>query len=264
MSPILNVLCIGDIVGSPGRHMIRDHVAHLKALHSIDLTIANSENAAGGFGVTPTIYDELMRAGVDICTSGNHIYSKRDILEQFDRMPRLLRPINFPGKHPGRGVIYFQVGPTLVAVINAIGRVFMGLADCPFQVLEATIAEVRKKTPVIIIDFHAEATSEKQAIGWNFAGQVSAVVGTHTHVATADATILEGATAYVSDLGMTGAKRSILGMEIEMSIKKLRTQLPGQFTPSKSVEKMLNAVKIRIDRETGTAIDIVRVDLTTP
>lgn len=263
MSPILNVLCIGDIVGSPGRQIIRDHLPKIKQTHDIDFVIANVENSAGGFGVTPSIYDEMIRAGVDVCTSGNHIYSKRDILEQFDQMPRLVRPINFPGDHPGRGIVYVQTGSTLVAVVNAIGRVFMNLADCPFQVLEKTIEEARKKTPVIIIDFHAEATSEKKAIGWNFAGLVSAVVGTHTHVPTADPSILEGATAYVTDLGMTGASRSILGMEIESSIKKLRTQLPGYFSPSKSVEKILNSVKIRIDRATGNAIDIARLDVST-
>ncbi|NBV84047.1 YmdB family metallophosphoesterase, partial [bacterium] len=243
MEAVLNVLCIGDIVGSPGRQMIRDHVAKLRKHHDIHFTIANAENAAGGFGVTPIIYDELMRAGVDVCTSGNHIYGKREILDQFDRMPRLIRPLNFPGPHPGKGVVYHQVGPTLVAVVNVIGRVFMGLSDCPFQALDTILVEVRKKTPVIIVDIHAEATSEKQAFAWNFAGQVSAVFGTHTHVATADPSILEGATAYVTDLGMTGAKRSVLGMEIATSIKKLRTQLPAAFSPSKSVEKMLNAVK---------------------
>ncbi len=260
MSPFLNILCIGDIVGGPGRDVIRDHLPAIKEKLGIEFVIANAENAAGGFGVTPSIYNDLMQAGVDVCTSGNHIYGKRDILSQFDRLPRLIRPVNFPGDHPGRGIIYVQCGPTLVAVINAIGRVFMGLSDCPFQVLKKLVAEARAKTPVIIVDFHAEATSEKQAMGYFLAGEVSAVVGTHTHVATADPCILESATAYVTDLGMTGSKRSVLGMDIEISINRLITQLPMSFTPAKSVEKIINAVKIRVDRATGVAIDITRVD----
>lgn len=260
MNPILSVLCIGDIVGGPGRDVIRDHLPALKKNLGIDFVIANAENAAGGFGVTPAIYNDLIQAGVDVCTSGNHIYGKRDILSQFDRLPRLIRPVNFPGNHPGKGIIYIQSGSTLIAVINAIGRVFMGLSDCPFQKLKTLVAEARQKTPVIIVDFHAEATSEKQALGYFLAGEVSAVVGTHTHVPTADPTILDGATAYVTDLGMTGAKRSVLGMDIDISINRLVTQLPMSFTPAKSVEKIINAVKIKIDRASGVAIEITRED----
>ncbi|NDC83551.1 TIGR00282 family metallophosphoesterase [bacterium] len=263
MSEILNVLCIGDLVGSPGRQTVRDLLPKLKNTHEIDFTIANVENVAGGFGVTVAIYDELVRSGVDVCTSGNHIYSKREILEQMDRMPRLLRPINFPGDHPGRGVILVDVVGCKVAVINAIGRVFMNPADCPFSVVEDEVRRIQSTTRVIFLDFHAEATSEKQAMGWSLAGEVSAVVGTHTHVPTADTVILDSATAYVTDLGMTGSRRSILGMDIDAGIRRLRTQLPTMFTPAKSVEKVLNAVKIRVDKQTGKALDITRIDMVT-
>lgn len=261
MGNLLTVLCIGDLVGSPGRQIIKDCLPDIKKRHEIEFTIANIENVAGGFGVTVPIYDDIIRAGVDVCTSGNHIYSKRDIVGQMDQMPRLLRPINFPGVHPGRGMIIVEKAGCKVAVINAIGRVFMNPSDCPFVAVEHAIAEASANTPIIIVDFHAEATSEKQAMGWSMAGDASAVVGTHTHVPTADPTILDSHTAYVTDLGMTGAKRSILGMDIDAGIRRLRTQLPTQFTPAKSVEKILNAVKIKIDKSTGRAVEICRVDV---
>ncbi|NBV42086.1 TIGR00282 family metallophosphoesterase [bacterium] len=257
---MVSVLCIGDIVGKPGRHVIQRLLSELKTEHEIDITIANIENAAGGFGVTMPVYTELVSQGIDICTSGNHIYDKRDILNQFDQMPRLIRPINFPEDSPGKGIFYHTTSDGFrLAVINAIGRVFMGLSDCPFRKLDRLVDEIRPNVDGIIVDFHAEATSEKQAIGWMLAGRVSGVFGTHTHVMTADESILEGATAYITDLGMTGAKRAILGMETDPIVKKFFDQLPVSFNPSKSVEKMINSVKIRIDRETGNAIDITRI-----
>lgn len=256
---MLNVLMVGDVVGNPGRQWLSDCLPDVVLEHAIDMVVVNVENAAGGFGVTPAIYRQFKAMGVSVMTSGNHIYDKRELMHQMADTPHLLRPLNFPGVHPGQGKLVTSVNGVKVAVVNLIGRVFMGMSDCPFQVIQANLGALRDETPVILVDFHGEATSEKQAMGHFLAGKVSAVVGTHTHVMTADETILAGHTAYITDLGMTGPKDGILGMEKGPIIQRFLDQKPTMFTPAKSLETMLNAVVITIEPESGQAVSIQRI-----
>ncbi len=255
----INVLMVGDVVGNPGRQLLSNCLPDLVRDHAIDMVVVNVENAAGGFGVTTAIYRQFKDMGVAVMTSGNHIYDKRELMQQMGDTPHLLRPLNFPGNHPGRGYLTSVIKGVKVAVVNLIGRVFMGLSDCPFQVIQSHLGKIREETPVVLVDFHGEATSEKQAMGYFLAGKVSAVVGTHTHVMTADETILAGHTAYITDLGMTGPKDGILGMEKGPIIQRFLDQRPTLFTPAKSLETMLNAVVIQIEPESGKAVSIHRI-----
>lgn len=255
----MKILYIGDTVANAGRTIVRTQLKHLQLEHSIDLTILNCENAAIGNGVTPQMADEFADWGVDVLTSGNHIWNKKEILPYLNRNSRILRPANYPPGTPGRGlaVVKTRSGEN-AAVLNLQGRVFMPPIDDPFRVADAQLAEVPSDVKVIFVDMHAEATSEKVAMGWYLDGRVSAVVGSHTHIPTADETILPGGTAYQTDAGMTGPFHSVIGVMKEAAIKRFLTQMPERFEPA-SQDVRLNAVVIDVDSETGRARSILRV-----
>ena len=258
----MKLLFIGDIVARTGRDLVRRGVKSLVRHHAIDLVIANVENAAGGAGITRDILDETLKAGVDVLTSGNHIWDKREVLEFIDSTPRLLRPANYPAGTPGAGS-YVWSGPdgTSVGVINAMGRVFLANIDDPFAIVTRQIELVRAAgARIVFVDFHAEATSEKVAFGWFLDGRVTAVVGTHTHVQTADERVLPGGTAYITDVGMTGAHDGVIGMERSSVIARFTTGLPARFE-SATGDPRLNAVVIDADPESGRAVRIERVSL---
>ncbi len=258
----MKLLFIGDIVARPGRELVRRGVRTLVRRHAIDLVVANVENAAGGAGITREILDEVLKAGIDVLTSGNHIWDKREVLEFIDNTPRLLRPANYPARTPGAGSYVWQ-GPagTLVGVINVMGRVFLANIDDPFAIVTQQIERVRAAgARVILVDFHAEATSEKLAFGWFLDGRVTAVVGTHTHVQTADERVLPQGTAYITDVGMTGAHDGVIGMDRESVLARFTTGLPARFEPATG-DPRLNAVVIEANPESGHAVSIERVSL---
>ena len=255
----MRILFVGDIVGRPGRLALRERLGRLIDTNSIDLVVANGENAAAGLGLTVDVADELFSLGIDVMTTGNHIWDKKDILDLLDSDDRLLRPDNYPGDAPGSGAgIYRTAGGIAVGVINLEGRVFMKNLDCPFQAADRLVEQIRQTTPIILVDFHAEATSEKAALGWHLEGRVSAVVGTHTHVQTADERVLPQGTAYISDVGMTGSRDGVIGMRREQVVEKFLSQRPTRFEISKK-DPAINAVIIEIDEDTGRALQIDRV-----
>lgn len=255
----MKILFIGDIVGRPGRHMVTRHLASLVDRHMIDLVIANAENAAAGFGVTPDVVAELLDGGVDVLTSGNHIWDKRESLPILEQEQRLLRPANYPPGLPGKGWGIFTTSAGVpVAVVNLEGRVFMNNLDCPFRAADAILDDVRSKTPIVLVDFHAETTSEKGALGNYLDGRVSAVLGTHTHVQTADERLMPGGTAFISDVGMTGSRDSVIGIRKELSVERFLTQVPVRFEVARK-EPMLCGVVVSIDESTGRAEGIERV-----
>ncbi len=255
----MNVLCIGDIVGHPGRHILGTHLSRLQADLDIDFTIANVENAAAGFGITEKIYDELCRLPIQAFTSGNHIWDKKEIIEKFNSFDRLLRPHNFAPAAPGIGWRIFHGSGVSIGVVNLIGRVFMGAADCPFRCIQGVLEKLSSGVQLIFVDFHAETTSEKQAMGYFLDGRVSAMFGTHTHVMTADNRILPEGSAYISDIGMTGAKNGVLGMDKEAVLHRFLTGLPAKFEPPKSGMGMLNAIKVTCDPKEGSVKAIERI-----
>lgn len=258
----MRILFIGDIVGEAGRKAIRNGLPRVIERFKIDFVIANCENAAGGFGITQVIAEELFSLGIDIMTSGNHIWDKKEVLAYIEKEPRLLRPANYPPSAPGRGsiVVSLRSSEEKIGVINASGRIFMAPLDCPFRVTEKMVEQVKKETNIIVIDFHGEATSEKCAFGLYFNGKVSAVVGTHTHVPTADERILSGGSAFITDVGMTGAINSVIGMKKDRVIKKFLTQIPHRFETAKG-PSYLSSVVIDIDPKTGKAKAIQRLQL---
>jgi hypothetical protein len=256
----MNVLIIGDIVGSPGRHLVRKALPRLRERHHADYCIANVENAAGGFGVTKEICEEILDQGVDCLTTGNHVWDKKEILPFIDLLPQLLRPANYPQSQPGRG---WHVGRTrsgvAVATINLSGRVFMhGAIDDPFARAAEIVAEVQREAQVIVVDMHAEATSEKVALGYFLDGRVAAVLGTHTHVPTCDHRILPRGTAYCSDIGMTGPYDSVIGVETEAIVRRFVTGMPTRFETAKG-DPRLAAVVVGVDPATGLAERIERL-----
>lgn len=252
----LSVLMIGDIVGKLGRRTVAALLPEIRRTHAVDFVIANGENVAGGRGLTPATADELYDAGIDVITSGNHIWENREIYPALDSDERILRPMNYPEGAPGRGV-YQRDG---IAVLNAMGRTFMGAdLDDPFRALDAALGEV-SGCRVVIVDFHAEATSEKIAVSYYLDGRVSVVVGTHTHVPTSDTRVLPKGTGYVTDLGMVGAVHSVLGMEIQPVIQRFLTQLPNRFSPVDNGPAAFNSVLIRIDTDSGRTLSIERLD----
>jgi hypothetical protein len=255
----LSVLFIGDIVGEAGRETVRVLLPNLVEKHKIDYVIANCENAAGGKGITPKITEYLFDCGIDILTSGNHIWDKKEIIPYIDKEPRLLRPANFPPTTPGAGHGIFEVkdGPS-IAVVNLCGNLFMDSYEPCFQRVSALVEEVAKHTRLIIVDFHAEATSEKIAMGWYLDGKVSAVIGTHTHVQTADERVLPKGTGYITDVGMTGSMDSVIGMEKEIAIKRFLTLMPERNEPAKG-NAWLNGVVIDLDKESGRSMGIRRI-----
>ena len=255
----MNLAFLGDICGRAGRLALRKRLTKLKSDLSIDLVIANAENAAGGMGITPEVADELFDIGIQILTSGNHIWKKREIYPYLDENPNLLRPLNYPEGVPGRGSNVYRIsGFPDLAIINLQGRVFMPPVDCPFLAADRTLAGMQDGPLLRIVDFHAEATSEKVAMGWFLDGRVSAVLGTHTHVQTADEHVLPGGTAYITDLGMTGAVNSILGMKKEPALRRFLTGLPERFYPSKK-NPVIMGVVLDLDPATGKCNSIQRL-----
>ena len=248
------VLAIGDVIGKPGRRAVQQLVPGLRQQYGLDLVIANAENAAGGIGLTPDTAKELLDAGVDVLTSGNHIWAQKEIIPYLDGEMPILRPLNYPPGVPGRG---YMVAKKAV-VVNLIGRTFIGDFDCPFRAMDQLLAELEPKPPVIIIDFHAEATSEKVALGRYLDGRVSAVLGTHTHVGTIDAQVLPQGTAYVTDIGMTGPANSIIGDDIDSVLQRFLTAIPHRLSVGQG-KTMLNAVLVRVDDESGKAMSIDRL-----
>jgi metallophosphoesterase (TIGR00282 family) len=257
----MKLLFVGDIFGKPGREIARRAIPALVATRSIDLVIANVENSAAGFGVTGDIADTILEFGVDVQTSGNHVWDKKEVLDYIARQPRLLRPGNFPAGVPGRGsyLARTRTGEP-VGVINLMGRVFMTPLDDPFALAVREIEALRAKTRVILVDFHAEATSEKVAMGWHLDGRATAVIGTHTHVQTADERILPKGTAYLTDAGMTGPHDSIIGVTIEAALGRFLNAMPTKFEAA-SGNPRLNAVMITADAASGRATAIERINL---
>ncbi|MDN5364380.1 MAG: 2,3-cyclic-nucleotide 2-phosphodiesterase [Eubacteriales bacterium] len=256
----MRVLFIGDVVGRPGRRALQEALPGIKSELALDFIIANGENAAGGNGLTRPVADELYAAGVDVITMGNHVWDKKEIFDFIDREEKLLRPANYPDPCPGRGYAIFEVGGVRVGVVNLSGRVFLGGGLlCPFRVIDGILEEIRPITPLIIVDFHAEATSEKIALSWYLDGRVSALIGTHTHVQTADEKILPGGTAYITDAGMTGPWVSVLGVKPATVIEKFLLQRPVKFEVA-SGPYQFNAVLLDLDEETGRCREIRRIN----
>jgi hypothetical protein len=248
----MNILFIGDIFASPGRRIVADHLQDIVETNRIQLAVANAENAAGGFGVTPALAEELFALGLDVLTTGNHVWDKREIYAYLDRQPRLLRPANYPDA-PGSGLAVVRARNGVeCAVVNLQGRTYMPNTDCPFRKADEILAALDPSIKVRLVDFHAEVTSEKIAMGWYLDGRVSAVIGTHTHVPTADTRILPGGTAYQTDCGMTGPYLSVIGVDPPVIIRRFLTALPVRMEASKGGPE-LHAVIVDVDESTGMA-----------
>ncbi|MBI5188321.1 MAG: TIGR00282 family metallophosphoesterase [Nitrospirae bacterium] len=260
----MKLLFIGDIVGKVGRSAVKSLLPSLTDKYKTDLIIANGENLAGGFGVTEKTLTEILNCGVHIITTGNHVWDKKEFIPQISKENRVLRPINYPPGVPGYGsILYTLPQGEKVAIINISGRVYMSNMDCPFRTGKEEIERLSNITNIIIVDFHAEATSEKIAFSWFVDGKVSAVIGTHTHVQTADEKILPGGTAYITDVGMTGPSMSVIGIEKEQVIQRFLTNIPIRFETAKG-EGIFSAVVIEIDEKTGKSIAIQRLQLKYP
>jgi len=260
----VKILFIGDVVGEPGRRAVKVLAPKLRAQWGIDLIIANGENSAGGSGITVSTANEIFTSGVDIITSGDHLWDQKEVMQLLAGEPRFVRPINYPPETSGHGVAYFEAkNLPKVAVVNVQGRTFMPDLDNPFRVMQSQIPKIREQARIIFVDMHAEATSEKIALGRMLDGQVSAVVGTHTHVQTADEQIFPGGTAYLSDAGFTGPQESVLGREITPVIERVLTNQPRRFTVA-SARIFLKGVLIEVENETGRATNIKRVSEALP
>jgi len=257
----LIVLFLGDVIGSPGRRCLENDLDVLIKEEKADVVIVNGENAAGGIGITPEISDTLLGLGVDVITSGNHIFKKKEIFGYLETEPRLIKPANYPPDTPGNGCYIFSNKKTKgheVAVFNLCGRVFIDNFDCPFRTADKVLSFVNKRTQIVILDFHAEVTSEKVAIGWYLDGRVSAVIGTHTHVQTADERVLTKGTAYITDVGMCGPRNSVIGVKKEIIVDRFINMLPQRFNVADS-DNWINGVVIDIDEATGKSNSIKRI-----
>ena len=252
----ISILAIGDIIGKPGRQAVIELLPDLRRQYALDMVIANGENVAGGFGLTPNTASELLDCGVDVLTSGNHIWAQKDIIPFLDSDMPVLRPLNYPPGVPGRGYIITRQ----VMVINLIGTTFMTSYDCPFRAMDKLLSELERKPKIIIIDFHAEATSEKVALGRYLDGRVSAVLGTHTHVGTIDTQIFPGGTAYVTDIGMTGPENSVIGDDAESVIQRFLTKIPHHLSVGKG-SPIFNGVIVKVNKDSGRATEIERICL---
>lgn len=247
----MNILFIGDVVGRPGREFLSERLPQLKREYKIDVCIVNGENAAHGMGIHKTSAEEIFAAGADIITLGNHTFHNRDVIHLFDDYDTIIRPVNYPPDAYGRGYILYDMGKYSIAVINALGRVGLDPIDCPFRAIDRVLSEIKDRTNIIIVDFHAEATSEKEALGFYLDGRVSAVIGTHTHVQTADVRILKHGTGYLTDAGMTGTVDSVLGMEIGVALKRFIQKMPERYQIADSANRQLNGVFVNIDENNG-------------
>lgn len=255
----LNVLFIGDLIGAYGREIVRHLLPSIKKEHAVDLTIANGENSAHGYSITEKIYTALIEMGVDAITMGNHMWEKKEIVSKISSLDRIVRPANYPQGVPGKDHLIIDCRGVKIGIVNLLGRVFMQCMDCPFQAVEKLLPKVKEQARVIIVDMHAEATSEKCAMGYFLDGKVSAVIGTHTHVMTADERILSGGTAFISDIGMVGAQESVIGMNKEQILKRFITQMPEKFEPTESGPGLFNAVVLKIDPQSGKALEVKRI-----
>ncbi len=255
----MRILFIGDIVGQPGRRIVTERLHDIVAQQKLDLVIANAENAASGFGITPRLAEELLGAGIDLLTGGNHSWDRKEILDYFPHEPRLLRPANYPDGTPGTG-LFIGAGKSGIryAALNLQGRVFMPSIDCPFRTADRELARIPADVKVVLVDMHAETTSEKEAMGWYLDGRVSAVIGTHTHVATADEQVLPLGTAYITDVGMTGPHDSVIGMEKATILKRFLDGLPARFEVAAD-DVQMNCVLLDVEEVTGRARSIERV-----
>lgn len=255
----MNILFIGDIVGAYGRAIVKHLLPQLKKEFAIDLTIANAENSAHGYSITEKIYHQLLEAGIDALTMGNHMWEKKEIIPKITTFDKMVRPANFPPMVPGYDHLIIESKETKVAIINLLGRVFMQCIDCPFQTVERILPKVREQANIIIIDIHAEATSEKCAMAYFLDGKVSAVIGTHSHVMTADERIFQEGTAFITDVGMVGAYDSIIGMNKEQILKRFITQMPEKFEPTEVGPGLFNAVVLNVDPHSGKTLEIKRI-----
>ncbi len=247
--PAVRILFVGDVVGSPGRRLVEALVPELRERNAIDLVVVNGENAAGGAGISERIARGLLdRVGVDALTLGNHAYRQADVYDLLDSDHRIVRPANYPRSNPGRGVTVVESGGHRLGIVNLSGTLFLDAARSPFPEVDAALAELRGQVTHVLVDFHAEATSEKVAMGWYLDGRVTACVGTHTHVPTADARVLPGGTAYITDVGMTGARGGVIGVERERALRRFLTMMPVKFEPSAD-DPWLNAVVIDADED---------------
>lgn len=254
----MRILFVGDIVGSPGRRIVEERLADIVEQEKLDLVIANADNVAGGFGIIPRLAEQLLASGIDVLCGGNHVWDRKEVLEYLPQQPRLLRPANFPAGVPGSGLYVGRTrGGEPFAVLHVQGRTFMPAIDCPFRAADRELARVPEDVKVIVADVHAEATSEKQALGWYLDGRVSAVIGTHTHVPTADERILPGGTAFITDAGMTGPQDSVIGMEKDSVLARFLEGLPVRFEVAAN-HLAMNAVRLDIRGETGRAASIER------
>lgn len=259
----MKVLIIGDVIGNIGRSGLKSSLPNIVDLYKIDFVIANGENLAGGFGVTKGTVNQLFDMGVDVITSGNHIWDKKEALTLLDSEERLLRPHNYPPKYvPGIGARVYETEKMKIGVINLMGRVFMHFYDDPFRCADEILAWMKKETDLIFVDFHAEATSEKQAIAYHLDGRVTSVTGTHTHVMTADERVLEGGTAYITDVGMVGPLESVIGLRKDEALKRFHTLMPHRFMEVAQGEGILNAVVVEADEKNGKAKSITRIQKT--
>ena len=255
----MNILFIGDIFASAGRGIVAEHLPNLLSEHKIDLAIANAENSAGGFGITPLIAEELLALGLHVLTGGNHSFDKREIYDHFSRQPRLLRPANYPDGLPGSGIFTGETAAGVpYAVINLQGRAMMANIDCPFRKADAILSSLDPTIKVRFVDFHAELTSEKMAMGWHLDGRVSAMLGTHTHIPTADTRILAGGMAYQTDAGMTGPYESVIGVDKDIILRRFLTGLPARMEASKTGVE-LHGVVVSVDEQTGMATQVRRI-----
>lgn len=254
----MKILFIGDIFGSPGRRIVADHLDDIIKAQQIDLAIANAENAAGGFGITPAIAEELLGYGLDVLTTGNHVWDKREIVDYLPRQPRLLRPANYANEDPGQGILVMRGrNGAECAIINLQGRTYMIPTDCPFRKADQLLGSLDPAVKVRFVDFHAEVTSEKMAMGWYLDGRVSAVIGTHTHIPTADTRILPGGTGYQTDAGMTGPYNSVIGVQTDLVLKRFLSGIPVRMEAAKGTVE-LHSVILDVDESTGKARSLRR------
>jgi hypothetical protein len=255
----MKILFLGDIVGKRGRQCVARLLPDLRAEHRIDLVLANAENAAGGLGATPSVIDDLLKMGIQGLTLGNHTWRKRELAPALDALPLVVRPANYPDGVPGKGsMVIAMADGRKVGVVNLLGRVFMEPCVCPFERAVVEVERLRASAPIVVIDFHAEATSEKIAFGWYMDGRCAAVLGTHTHVQTADERILPKGTAYITDVGMTGPVDSVIGIDRERAMRKFLTGMPSEYTPAKGPARLCGVV-VAVDDASGLAISIERV-----
>jgi 2',3'-cyclic-nucleotide 2'-phosphodiesterase len=256
----MKVLILADVVARPGRRAVLDRIRDLREQYEIDVALMNAENVAGGFSITPSIADELFAAGIDVMTSGNHIFDKQEIIPYIDKNPRLLRPANYPTRTPGKGLFVGEIGGRRIAVLNVLGRVFMPPVDEPFRVADECVKAIPDDVKIRLVDMHCEATSEKYAMGWFLDGRVSCVYGSHTHVQTADERILDKGTAYITDVGMTGSYAGCIGMKKEDVLQRFM-YVPARRAEHATGDVWICAIVVEIDEETGKAVKIERLRL---